>query len=215
MGLIIGFVVGHFFLFCNVFRVARPLEFAWASLFTALAGSTIVVEQPGWPVTLAISLAATLVVIVVQMHKPSYHGIAWQRINPELRAWWEAQGGGSRVSMAINAASDLSAEGKWAITARDRNCYCGVWDKDPITYESQGYPLGYCGVCERCGVPGHTRHFPGPVPYTGAWCDRCYRVVKWTWPFRSVAGWFYIFAAIAIVVAVGSSLVIAIERTLG
>lgn len=95
MGLIIGFVVGHFFLFCNVFRVARPLELAWAALFTALAGSTIVVEQPEWPVTLATSLVATLLVIVVQMRKPSYHGIAWQWINPELPEWWEAQGGGA------------------------------------------------------------------------------------------------------------------------
>ncbi len=34
-----------------------------------------------------------------------------------------------------------------------------------------------CGTCERCGEPGHTRHFPGPVPVTGAWCDACYRLV--------------------------------------
>ncbi len=34
-----------------------------------------------------------------------------------------------------------------------------------------------CGTCERCGEPGHTRHYPGPVPSTGAWCDRCYRIV--------------------------------------
>ena len=95
MGLIIGFVVGHFFLFCNVVRVARPLELAWAALFTALAGSTIVVGRPGWPVTFATSLVGTLLVIALQIRKPSYHGIAWQWINPELHEWWDAQAGGT------------------------------------------------------------------------------------------------------------------------
>ncbi len=45
-----------------------------------------------------------------------------------------------------------------------RNCYCRPGDAS-------------CGTCERCGAPGHTRHFPGPVPSTGSWCDRCYRIV--------------------------------------
>ena len=91
MGLTIGFAIGHFFLFCNVFRVARPLELTWAALFVVMAGSTIAVEQPGWAVTLGCSLVATLIVIVVQMRKPSYHGVAWKRINPELPRWWEAR----------------------------------------------------------------------------------------------------------------------------
>lgn len=66
------------------------------------------------------------------------------------------------------------------IAARERNCYCSLWDKDPAFCQAQGYAPGHCGVCDRCGVPGHTRHFPGPLPYTGSWCDRCYRIVKWT-----------------------------------
>lgn len=52
-----------------------------------------------------------------------------------------------------------------------RGCYCGDGETS-------------CGTCERCGAAGHTRHFPGPVPYTGAWCDRCYRIVGWTHPTR-------------------------------
>jgi hypothetical protein len=96
MGLVIGFVVGHFFLFCNVFRVARPLELSWAALFVALAGSTITMEAPGWQVTFATSLVATLLVIVVQMHKPSYHGAGWQLINPELPQWWERRQAGGK-----------------------------------------------------------------------------------------------------------------------
>ena len=36
IGFVIAFVVAHFFLFCNVFRVARPLELAWSGLFIVL-----------------------------------------------------------------------------------------------------------------------------------------------------------------------------------
>ena len=90
-GLVVGFVLGHFFLFCNVVRMARPLELAWAGMFVALAAATVVLDIPGWPITVSISLVATVVVVVVQMRKPSYHGLGWQWINPGLPAWWEAR----------------------------------------------------------------------------------------------------------------------------
>lgn len=99
-------------------------------------------------------------------------------------------------------------EGKWEKAARERNCYCGLWDKNPALYEKEGLPLGFCGKCERCGVPGHTRHFPGPVPYTGSWCDRCYRIVGWTWPLRSVGGWLRVFAVATSIWVVVRALVI-------
>jgi hypothetical protein len=63
-----------------------------------------------------------------------------------------------------------------------RLCYC-----DSLSVEwkaKQGLPEGYCGICERCGKPGHMQHFPGPIPYTGAWCDRCVRIVAYTWPLK-------------------------------
>lgn len=65
----------------------------------------------------------------------------------------------------------------------NRACYC-----DSMSEESRaerGLPAGFCGVCERCSAPGHTQHFPGPIPYTGAWCDRCVRIVALTWIFRN------------------------------
>ncbi len=115
----------------------------------------------------------------------------------------------------MTGASESKSEGKWEAAARERNCYCGLWDKDPATYEKQGYPLGYCGICERCGVPGHLRHFPGPVPYTGAWCDKCYLILKLTWPFRSVIGWFYVFAILGIVWVIARPIIDAIQRAIG
>lgn len=87
---VIVWVVVHFLLFCNIFRIARPLELSWGGVFVALAASTMVFDLPGWLATFAMSLVATLVVIAVEMRKPSYHGVGWQTINPNLRTWWEA-----------------------------------------------------------------------------------------------------------------------------
>lgn len=55
-----------------------------------------------------------------------------------------------------------------------RSCYCKPGETT-------------CGTCERCGAAGHTRHFPGAVPATGAWCDRCYSVVAWQHRMKLIA----------------------------
>ena len=95
MGAVIMFVVGHFFLFCNVLRAARPLELGWAGCFLALAIATMTSGKPAWPVTFAVSSLATLVVLMLQLRSVSYHGVGWQRINPKLPQWWETHGSGS------------------------------------------------------------------------------------------------------------------------
>lgn len=56
----------------------------------------------------------------------------------------------------------------------ERACYCGLWETKPEALREQGVPDGFCGMCQNCGQPGHTRHYPGSVPYTGAWCDACF-----------------------------------------
>lgn len=99
-----------------------------------------------------------------------------------------------------------AAQSQWAIAARERNCYCDLWDKDPDFLRKEGIPSGYCGKCERCGAPGHTRHYPGPVPCTGSWCDKCFRVLKWTAPFRSLTGWLFLLAVLGIVAALAKAL---------
>jgi FtsH-binding integral membrane protein len=90
LGAVIGFVVGHFFLFCNVIRLSRGAELVWAFAFVVLGGATIATVYPGWTATFLASLMLTLVLIVRETRKPYYHGIFWQHVNPNLRAWWEA-----------------------------------------------------------------------------------------------------------------------------
>lgn len=85
-----------------------------------------------------------------------------------------------------------------ASSARPRACYCGSLDR--VFLAEKNIPEGFCGICERCGKPGHTQHFPGPVPYTGAWCDRCVRIVALTWPLKNPLVW-AAFAGVLIAVA--------------
>jgi hypothetical protein len=85
----VGFVLGHFFLFCNVFRIPRRSELIWAASFVFLCVSTITTGIPGWTWTIIISLVVTVMLIWMEMKKPSYHGILWKQINPGLQEWWE------------------------------------------------------------------------------------------------------------------------------
>lgn len=90
VGFVILFVLAHFFLFCNVFRVSRVPELVWACLFVLLAAATILADVPGWVGTIVASLALTIVLIVREIRLPSYHGIAWRHWNPGLPEWWES-----------------------------------------------------------------------------------------------------------------------------
>ena len=91
LGLASLFVLAHFFLFCNVLRMSRPLELIWAALFVLLAGSTFYFHLPPWNYTVAVMLVVTLILAFVQILQPSYHGVFWRKINPNLEQWWAAR----------------------------------------------------------------------------------------------------------------------------
>jgi hypothetical protein len=83
-----AFVVGNFFLFCNVFRIARSLELIWTIVFLLLAAARLRMGALEWSTIYMISGALTVALIVIEMRKPSYHGVGWETINPGLREWW-------------------------------------------------------------------------------------------------------------------------------
>jgi hypothetical protein len=93
LGVAVAFVVVHFFLFCNVLRMSRPLELTWAAVFAALAAGAASRGTPPWPVVFAVSSAVTAVVAFVETRRPSYHGVAWQKLNPRLPEWWQSVAG--------------------------------------------------------------------------------------------------------------------------
>ncbi|MEZ0256419.1 MAG: hypothetical protein ACAI37_14135 [Chthoniobacter sp.] len=88
LAFVIAFVVGHFFLFCNVFRISRGLELCWAAVFVTATALTLKSTHPVWAAIALPTLVTTAVVIGIELRRPSYHGIGWQRINPDLREWW-------------------------------------------------------------------------------------------------------------------------------
>jgi hypothetical protein len=92
LGVAIAFVVLHFFLFCNVLRMSRPLELTWAGVFSVLAVATVSFELLSWPVVFAISLFFTAIVALIEIRRPSYHGTGWQMLNPRLPEWWQSGG---------------------------------------------------------------------------------------------------------------------------
>lgn len=87
------FAVLHFFLFCNVLRAKRWLELMWAAAFVGLWASSFFWGVPSWHYTYALAFAVTLVVAVVQVLLPSYHGAFWAILNPRLPQWWEKHTG--------------------------------------------------------------------------------------------------------------------------
>lgn len=93
LGLAVFFVLAHFFLFCNVLRMSRPLELIWAALFVLLAGSTLYFDYPPWNYTVVTMLVVTLILAFVQILQPSYHGVFWRKLNPNLEQWWAARVG--------------------------------------------------------------------------------------------------------------------------
>ena len=90
IGIAIAFVVLHFFLFCNILRMSRPLELLWAAIFAVLAVFATA-ELIIWPIAFGCSLLTTVIVATLEMKRPSYHGVAWKTINPQLQQWWQSR----------------------------------------------------------------------------------------------------------------------------
>lgn len=86
---------------------------------------------------------------------------------------------------------------KFRSPLNERGCYCDGWEKDPAAMKARGLPPGHCGFCETCGKPGHTRHFPGSVPYTGTWCDYHYRRLSLLHPMGMPGALVYAALAVA------------------
>ncbi len=88
LSFIIGFVCIHFFLFCNVCRITRIAELIWAGLFIVSTALSSLLDLMSWNVVVGIMLAGTLLVLTVEIRRPSYHGIFWRQLNPDLPDWW-------------------------------------------------------------------------------------------------------------------------------
>jgi len=91
VAIVAGMAVGHFFFFCNVFRMSRKPELIWASVFVLLSASTLRSGVPPWPVTMGTAITLAIVLIAFETRKSSYHGVGWRKLNPNLPEWWRSR----------------------------------------------------------------------------------------------------------------------------
>ena len=84
---IIPVAVGHFFLFCNVFRVRRSYELAWVGILFCNMAAWVFTDRFSWLNVLAVQTPFTLAVFVLEMRSRRYHGIFARRLNPRLDDW--------------------------------------------------------------------------------------------------------------------------------
>ena len=75
---------GHFFLFCNVFRIVRRRELTWAGLFVLNVGIWSWFDRLAWPAVFVCQIPITVALIFAEMRSPAYHGVFARRLNPRL-----------------------------------------------------------------------------------------------------------------------------------
>jgi hypothetical protein len=84
--LVIVTVVGHFFGFCNVVRMRRSFELAWAACYTTAAVVLTALDAfHAGPLALAIT-PVTVIFVALEVHSARYHGVGWQIVNPRWRS---------------------------------------------------------------------------------------------------------------------------------
>jgi hypothetical protein len=81
---LVAIAAGHFFLFCNVFRVVRRRELIWAALFVLNVGLWMLLKRLDWFTVLACQLPVSVGVITWEIKSPGYHGVFANRLNPRL-----------------------------------------------------------------------------------------------------------------------------------
>lgn len=87
---IVTWVVGHFFLFCNVVRMNRRFELIWAGFFAAVMAVSLATGVVASWLAFVMSAGVTVVLVLLEMRRVDYHGVFWRELNPGLPEWWEA-----------------------------------------------------------------------------------------------------------------------------
>lgn len=81
---LLPFALGHFFLFCNVFRVRRNYELTWTAIFLVNFCAWFFAGEFSWVAVLAVQTPVTAIAVVAEMRSPRYHGIFARKLNPRL-----------------------------------------------------------------------------------------------------------------------------------
>jgi hypothetical protein len=82
---------GHFFLFCNVFRIVRRRELIWAGLFILNIGVWAWLDKLTLIRVVLCQLPITAGLIIADMREPMYHGVCARRLNRRLDEYLEGR----------------------------------------------------------------------------------------------------------------------------
>jgi len=88
---ILVIVGGHFFLFCNIIRIRRSFEIAWAALFITNISVWTWFENLSCAGVLSIQLPITAVLVIAEIRSARYHGAFASRANPRLNDYLEGK----------------------------------------------------------------------------------------------------------------------------
>lgn len=80
MAILLPIVLGHFFLFCNVFRIPRRPELFWSAAFVLNFGTWVVFDRFTWSGVLLTQSPITLGVILLSVLRSDYHGIGYSLV---------------------------------------------------------------------------------------------------------------------------------------
>ncbi|SPE51674.1 conserved membrane hypothetical protein [Verrucomicrobia bacterium] len=88
---VVAIAAGHFFLFCNVFRLVRRRELIWAAVFVLNVTFWILLGRLDCSNVMACQLPVSTGVIAWEIKATRYHGIFADRLNPKLGDYIEGR----------------------------------------------------------------------------------------------------------------------------
>ena len=86
---VIPMAIGHFLLFCNIFRIHRTKEILWAVTCVINISAWGLFDDLWWPGILLVQTPLTVAAIIWEMRGPWYHGIFARRLNRRLDEYLE------------------------------------------------------------------------------------------------------------------------------
>ena len=80
VALLFPFVLFHFFLFCNIFRIPRTPELVWSAAFLLVAILWLSLGRFTWPAVACTQLPVTLAVLLWGIFRTDYHGVGYRLV---------------------------------------------------------------------------------------------------------------------------------------
>ena len=85
-------VLGHFFLFCNIFRIGTSLELVWSGVLGMNVVFWAATEQLSWLSIVAVQTPFTIGVLALAMLNTRYHGLGCAVVNRKnIQAWLDGE----------------------------------------------------------------------------------------------------------------------------